>query len=44
MARDVPAIPLVEQPQWAVSRSTVRNFTPTAEDPLVNAENWWLER
>ena len=44
MARDVPAIPLVEQPQWAVSRSTVRNFAPTAGDPLVNAENWWLER
>ena len=44
MARDVPAIPLFEIPQWAVSRSTLRNFTPSPNDPLVNAENWWLER
>jgi peptide/nickel transport system substrate-binding protein len=44
MAKDVPAIPLFEQPQWAAVRSTVRNFTPNALDPLVNAENWWLER
>lgn len=42
MARDVPAIPLFEQPQWAAVRSTVRNFTPNSLDPLVNAENWWL--
>ena len=44
MARDVPAIPLYEQPQWAAVRSTLRNFAPTAFDPLVNAENWWLDR
>jgi peptide/nickel transport system substrate-binding protein len=44
IAKDVPAIPLFEQPQWAAVRSTVRNFTPNALDPLVNAENWWLER
>jgi ABC-type transport system substrate-binding protein len=44
MAKDVPASPLFEQPQWAAVRSTVRNFTPNSLDPLVNAENWWLER
>ena len=44
MAKDVPAIPLFEQPQWAVLRSTVRKFDPNSLDPLVNAENWWLAR
>lgn len=44
MAKDVPAIPLFEQPQWAALRSTVRNFAPSSLDPLVNAENWWLAR
>jgi peptide/nickel transport system substrate-binding protein len=42
MAKDVPAIPLYEQPQWAAVRTTLRNFAPTAVDPLVNAESWWL--
>ena len=44
MAKDVPAIPLYEQPQWAAVRSTIRNFSPSAFDPLVNAEDWWLDR
>ena len=44
MAKDVPAIPLFEQPQWAALRSTVRNFAPNSLDPLVNAEEWWLDR
>lgn len=30
MARDVPAIPLFERPQWMAVRSTVRNFIPYA--------------
>lgn len=42
MAKDVPAIPLYEQPQWAAVRTTLHNFAPTAFDPLVNAEDWWL--
>jgi peptide/nickel transport system substrate-binding protein len=42
MAKDVPAIPLFEQPQWAAVKSALRNFTPNSLDPLVNAENWWL--
>ncbi len=42
MAKDVPALPLYEQPQWVAVVSELRNFAPTAFDPLVNAENWWL--
>jgi ABC-type transport system substrate-binding protein len=44
LARDVPAIPLYERPQWAALRSTVRNVAPSPIDVLVNAENWWLDR
>ena len=44
LAKDVPAIPLLEQPQWAAVGSTIRGFAPNALDPLVNAENWWLDR
>ncbi len=44
LAKDVPAIPLFEQPQWAAVGSTIRGFAPNAIDPLVNAENWWLDR
>jgi peptide/nickel transport system substrate-binding protein len=44
MARDVPAIPLVERPQWAVLRSSIRDFAPSPSDYLVNAENWWLDK
>ena len=44
MARDVPVIPLWNEPSIAAFRSTLRGFTPA--EPLVawNAENWWLER
>ena len=42
LAKDVPAIPLFEQPQWAAVGATIRGFAPNALDPLVNAENWWL--
>jgi peptide/nickel transport system substrate-binding protein len=44
MAKDVPALPLYEQPQWAAVVSQLRNFAPNAFDPLVNAEHWWLDR
>ena len=44
MAKDVPAIPLYEQPGWAAISPDLRNFAPIALDPLVGAENWWLER
>ena len=42
MAKDVPAIPLYEQPSWAAVSDDLRGFAPTALDPLVDAENWWL--
>jgi peptide/nickel transport system substrate-binding protein len=44
MARDVPVIPLWQEPSLAVFRSTIRGFVPT--EPLVawNAEDWWLDR
>jgi peptide/nickel transport system substrate-binding protein len=42
LARDVPLIPLWQEPSLATFRSTLRGFAPS--DPLVawNAENWWL--
>ncbi len=44
MARDVPVLPLWQEPSLAVFRSTIRGFAPS--EPLVawNAENWWLDR
>jgi peptide/nickel transport system substrate-binding protein len=44
MARDVPVIPLWQEPSLATYRSTIRGFVPS--EPLVawNAENWWLAR
>ena len=44
MAKDVPAIPLYEPPQWAAVIEDLRGFAPTALDPLLDAENWWLDR
>ena len=44
MAKDVPAIPLYEQSGWAAISPDLRNFAPIALDPLVGAENWWLDR
>jgi ABC-type transport system substrate-binding protein len=43
MARDVPAIPLYQIPLPTAYRATLRNYVP-ASNPLVTAENWWLER
>jgi ABC-type transport system substrate-binding protein len=45
LARDVPVIPLYQQTQTVVVRSTLRNFglsLATQPSPLWNAENWWL--
>ena len=45
LARDVPVIPLFEQPP--VRQRCDRLFgasSPNFLDPLVNAENWWHER
>jgi peptide/nickel transport system substrate-binding protein len=44
MARDVPVIPLWQEPTLAMFRSTVRGFAPTEPVVAWNAENWWLER
>jgi peptide/nickel transport system substrate-binding protein len=46
LARDVPVIPLYQQPVWAAVRSGVRGYVvfPTVLDALHGAENWWLER
>ena len=45
MAKDVPVIPLFENPTVAAYKSSVRNVRITPElDPLVGAENWWLDR
>lgn len=45
MARDVPVIPLYQAPVWAVTRTELRGFVPSAS-PLSlfqKAENWWLD-
>jgi len=44
MARDVPVIPLWQEPSLAMFRSTIRGFVPTEPGVAWNAENWWLER
>ena len=45
LARDVPVIPLFENPQVVAHRTTVRNVRLTAQvDPFVGVEDWWLER
>ena len=47
MSDDVPVIPIYQSPQWAAVRKTVRNFVSTSwnpQNPLSNAEDWWLER
>ena len=43
MARDVPVLPLWQEPSLAVFRSNIRGFVPS--EPIVawNAENWWLD-
>jgi peptide/nickel transport system substrate-binding protein len=42
MARDVPAIPLLQIPLPAARRATVRGYVHSTTSPLWNAENWWL--
>ena len=43
LARDVPVIPLFENPVVVAHRTTVRNVRVTAQlDPFVGAEDWWL--
>jgi ABC-type transport system substrate-binding protein len=45
LAKDVPVIPLFENPFVVASRNAVRNVGLTAQlDPFVNVENWWIER
>jgi peptide/nickel transport system substrate-binding protein len=43
LARDVPVLPLWQEPSLAVFRSNIRGFVPS--EPLVawNAEDWWLD-
>ena len=43
LARDVPVIPLFENPTVVAYRTRVRNVGITAQlDPFVGAEDWWL--
>jgi peptide/nickel transport system substrate-binding protein len=43
LARDVPVIPLFENPYVVAHRATVRNVRLTAQvDPFVGVEDWWL--
>jgi peptide/nickel transport system substrate-binding protein len=43
LARDVPVIPLFQNPYVVASKTNVRNVGLTAQlDPFVNVENWWL--
>jgi ABC-type transport system substrate-binding protein len=44
MAKDVPVIPLWNEPAAATVRSTLRGFEPNFPSLAWNAENWWLER
>ena len=43
LAKDVPVIPLFENPHVVAHSTKVRNVRPTAQvDPFVGVENWWL--
>jgi peptide/nickel transport system substrate-binding protein len=45
LAKDVPMIPMYQNPVVAASTAAVRNIvSSTFWDPFANAENWWLER
>jgi peptide/nickel transport system substrate-binding protein len=45
LAKDVPVIPLFQNPQVVAGRTAVRNVGLTAQlDPFVGVEDWWLER
>ena len=44
MAKDVPVIPLWNEPAAASVRSTVHGVVPCFPSWIWKAENWWLER
>jgi peptide/nickel transport system substrate-binding protein len=44
MARDVPVIPLWNQPTAATVKATIRGFEPSFPSLTWNAEDWWLDR
>jgi ABC-type transport system substrate-binding protein len=44
MAKDVPVIPLWNEPAATTVRSTVRGVVPCFPSLIWHAENWWLER
>jgi peptide/nickel transport system substrate-binding protein len=44
LARDVPVLPLVQNPLVRAFRSGIRNVVVTGHvDPFENAENWWQD-
>jgi peptide/nickel transport system substrate-binding protein len=44
VAKDVPVIPLWNEPAAASVRSTVQGIVPSFPDLTWHAENWWIER
>jgi peptide/nickel transport system substrate-binding protein len=44
MAKDVPVIPLWNEPAAATIRSTVHGVVPSFPSWIWGAENWWVER
>jgi peptide/nickel transport system substrate-binding protein len=44
MAKDVPVIPLWDEPAAVTMRSSLRGVTPSFPLLAWNAENWWLDR
>ena len=44
MAKDVPVIPLWNEPAAASVRSTVHGVVPCFPSWIWGAENWWVER
>jgi peptide/nickel transport system substrate-binding protein len=44
MAKDVPVIPLWNEPAAVTVRSTVHGVVPCFPSLIWKAENWWLER
>jgi peptide/nickel transport system substrate-binding protein len=44
MAKDVPVIPLWNEPAAVTVRSTVHGVVPCFPSMIWKAENWWLER
>jgi ABC-type transport system substrate-binding protein len=43
LAKDVPVIPLWDEPTAVTTQSTLRGVTPSFPLPAWNAENWWLD-